>query len=136
MFNNNKKNIGGNPTNVSKAVPPSLLSSDLVVNGNLESLGDIQIDGTIDGDVKSGSLTISGTGVVRGTIEADDVTIAGAVTGQIRARHVILLKGAKVIADLIQDKLSIEPGAFFEGSCSQYTPDDGNAVQLEYAGEN
>ena len=34
-----------------------------------------------------------------------------------------------MIADLIQDKLSIEPGAF-EGSCSQYTPDDGNAVQL------
>ena len=90
MFNNNKK-IGGNAKNVSKAVPPSLLSSDLVVNGNLESLGDVQIDGTIDGDVKSISLTISGTGVVRGTIEADDVTIAGAVTGQIRARHVILL---------------------------------------------
>ena len=53
MFNNNKKNIGGNSTNISKSVPPSLLSSDLVVNGNLESLGDIQIDGTIDGDVKS-----------------------------------------------------------------------------------
>ena len=95
-----------------KPVPPSLLSSDLVVNGNLESSGDVQIDGSIDGDVKSGSLTISGTGVVRGTIEADEVTIAGTVTGQIRARHVVLLKGAKVIADLIQDKLSIEPGAF------------------------
>ena len=135
MFNS-KKNISGNSVNVSKTVPPSLLSSDLVVNGNLESSGDVQIDGSIDGDVKSGSITISGTGVVRGTIEADEVTIAGTVTGQIRARHVVLLKGAKVIADLIQDKLSIEPGAFFEGSGSQYTPDDGNAMQLEYAGEN
>ena len=77
-----------------QTVPPSLLSSDLVVNGNLESLG-CSNDGTIDGDVKSGSLTISGTGVVRGTIEADEVTIAGTVTGQIRARHVVLLKGAK-----------------------------------------
>ena len=135
MFNS-KKTSSGNSVNVSKTVPPSLLSSDLVVNGNLESSGDVQIDGSIDGDVKSGSLTISGTGVVRGTIEADEVTIAGTVTGQIRARHVVLLKGAKVIADLIQDKLSIEPGAFFEGSCSQYTSDDGNAMQLEYAGEN
>ena len=135
MFNS-KKNISGNSVSVSKTVPPSLFSSDLVINGNLESSGDVQIDGTIDGDVKSGSLTISGSGVVRGTIEADEVTIAGTVTGQIRARHVVLLKGAKVIADLIQDKLSIEPGAFFEGSCNQYTPDDGNAVQLEYAGDN
>ena len=94
MFNS-KKNISGNSVNVSKTVPPSLLSSDLVVNGNLESSGDVQIDGTIDGDVKSGSLTISGTGIVRGTIEADEVTIAGTVTGQIRARHVVLLKGAR-----------------------------------------
>ena len=115
MFNS-KKNISGNSVNVSKTVPPSLLSSDLVVNGNLESSGDVQIDGSIDGDVKSGSLTISGTGVVRGTIEADEVTIAGTVTGQIRARHVVLLKGAKVIAVLIQDMLSIEPLSFFEGS--------------------
>ena len=66
----------------------------------------------------------------RGTIEADEATIKGTVTGQIRARYVVLLKGARVIADLIQDKsLNRE---LFEVA-SQYTPDDGNAVQLEYA---
>ena len=53
MFNS-KKTSSGNSVNVSKTVPPSLLSSDLVVNGNLESSGDVQIDGSIDGDVKSG----------------------------------------------------------------------------------
>lgn len=136
MFGNNKKDSIGGAGVPSKAVPPSLLSSDLVITGNVESAGDVQIDGTIDGDIKTIALTISGSGTVRGTIEADEVTIAGNVTGQIRARHVVLLKGAKVIADLVQDKLSIEPGALFEGSCSQYTSDGGNAMQLEYAGEN
>ena len=117
----------------SKGTAPSLLSSDLVVTGNLESDGDMQIDGTIDGDIKSFTLTVSETGVIRGTIDAEEVTIAGSVTGQIKARHVILVKGAKVIADLIQDRLSIEPGAFFEGNCRQY-PDDNEAeaIQLEY----
>ncbi|MBH67845.1 MAG: hypothetical protein CMM58_05785 [Rhodospirillaceae bacterium] len=133
MFNSNKKVTVGNSSISSKSVPPSLLSSDLIITGNLESTGDMQIDGTIDGDVKSTIVTISSSGVVRGTIEAEEVTIAGQVTGQIRARHVVLLKGAKVIADLIQDKLSIEPGAFFEGSCSQYTAEEGYAMQLEYA---
>ena len=133
MFNSNKRVIVGNSSSSSKSVPPSLLSSDLIINGNLESSGDMQIDGTIDGDVKSAIVTISSSGTVRGTIEAEEVTIAGNVTGQIRARHVVLLKGAKVIADLIQDKLSIEPGAFFEGSCSQYTAEEGYAMQLEYA---
>ena len=66
-------------------------------------------------------------------VDAEEVTVAGSVTGQIKARHVILIKGAKVIADLIQDRLSIEPGAFFEGNCRQYEDDSSlEAIQLEY----
>jgi cytoskeletal protein CcmA (bactofilin family) len=133
MFNNNKKETGTKTHGPSKGIAPSLLSSDLVITGNLESAGDMQIDGTIDGDIKSFTLTVSETGVVRGTVDAEEVTIAGSVTGQIKARHVILIKGAKVVADLVQDRLSIEPGAFFEGNCRQY-PDDNSeeAIQLEY----
>ena len=133
MFNNSNKENGIKIPGSSKGTAPSLLSSDLVITGNLESDGDMQIDGTIDGDIKSFTLTVSESGVIRGTIDAEEVTIAGSVTGQIKARHVILVKGAKVIADLIQDRLSIEPGAFFEGNCRQY-PDDNEAeaIQLEY----
>ena len=117
----------------SKGTAPSLLSSDLTITGNLESEGDMQIDGILDGDIKSFTLTVSESGVIRGTIDAEEVTIAGSVTGQTKARHVILVKGAKVIADLIQDRLSIEPGAFFEGNCRQYTEEnEPEAIQLEY----
>ena len=137
MFNSNKKEIGSKIPGPSKGNAPSLLSSDLVITGNLESLGDMQIDGTVDGDIKSFTRTVSKSGVVRGTVDAEEVTIAGTVTGQIKARHVILIKGAKVVADLLQDRLSIEPGAFFEGNCRQY-PDDNTeeAIQLEYDQQN
>ena len=133
MFNNSKKDNVMKTLGPSKGTAPSLLSSDLTITGNLESEGDMQIDGTIDGDIKSFTLTVSESGVIRGTVDAEEVTIAGSVTGQIKARHVILVKGAKVIADLIQDRLSIEPGAFFEGNCRQY-PDENEpeAIQLEY----
>ncbi|MAK00162.1 MAG: hypothetical protein CMM13_05720 [Rhodospirillaceae bacterium] len=133
MFNNSKKENRVKIPGPSKGTAPSLLSSDLTITGNLESEGDMQIDGTIDGDIKSFTLTVSESGVIRGTIDAEEVTIAGSVTGQIKARHVILVKGAKVIADLIQDRLSIEPGAFFEGNCRQYTDEnEPEAIQLEY----
>ena len=133
MFNNNKKASGVKTPGPPKGVAPSLLSSDLNITGNLESAGDMQVDGTIDGDIKSFTLTVSESGVIRGTVDAEEVTVAGSVTGQIKARHVILVKGAKVIADLIQDRLSIEPGAFFEGNCRQYEDDNGaEAIQLEY----
>ena len=89
---------------------PSLLSSDLVINGNLESTGDMQVDGTVEGDIKSKKLMISASAVVRGPTEAKSVVIAGSVIGPIKARHVTLNKSAKVIADVIQECLSIDPG--------------------------
>ena len=48
------------------------------------------------------------------------MVIAGSVTGQIKARHLTLIKTASVIADVVQERLSIEPGAFFEGSCRHF----------------
>lgn len=126
MFNNKKEVTTPNATPVKNAAP-SLLGSDLVINGNLESDGDMQVDGTIEGDIKSKKLTVSGTAVVRGSIEAESVVIAGNVTGQIKARHVTLSKSARVIADVIQERLTIEPGAFFEGNCRHF-PGDGEAT--------
>lgn len=132
MFN--KKAKPSNQAPQAKPAAPSIVSADLNVNGNLHSTGDIQIDGTVEGDIQSGKLTISGSAVVRGAIEADSVVIAGQVTGQIKARHVTLMKSAKVIADVIQERLSIEPGAFFEGNCRHFPeekPSKGAPVKLE-----
>ena len=38
------------------ASTPSIISADLKVVGNLESAGDLQIDGRIEGDIKSRSV--------------------------------------------------------------------------------
>lgn len=108
----------------SKPAAPSIISADLAINGNLNSGGDVQVDGTVEGDIVSNKLTVSSSAVVRGAIEAETVVIAGSVTGQIKARHVTLIKTARVIADVIQERLSIEPGAFFEGNCRHFPSED------------
>ncbi|WP_323795885.1 polymer-forming cytoskeletal protein [Nisaea sp.] len=118
-----KKDNRGQQQASQKQAAPSILSADLVVNGNLVSDGDMQVDGTVEGDITSKKLTISSTAVVRGSIEADAIVIAGAVTGQVKARHVTLSKTARVIADVVQERLTIEPGAFFEGNCRHF-PDE------------
>jgi cytoskeletal protein CcmA (bactofilin family) len=120
-----KQKAAANPggSNVASPAAPSLLSADLVINGNLTSEGDMQVDGKVEGDILSKQLTISSQAVVRGSVEADTVVVAGEVTGQIKARHVTLTKTAKVIADVLQERLTIEPGAFFEGNCRHF-PDD------------
>ncbi len=127
MFSKKEASQQAAPAAPSKSAAPSLLSSDLLVNGNLESKGDMQVDGTVEGDIKSVKLTISATAVVRGSVEAESIVIAGQVVGQIKARHVTLAKSAKVVADVIQERLTIEPGAFFEGNCRHFPNEEGKS---------
>ncbi len=95
---------------------PSLISQDMRITGDLVSDGDIQVDGTIDGNVKTGMLTVGEKAQMRGEIEADSVRVCGSVTGQIQARSVEIVKTAKVVADIIHETLSIEAGAFVTGN--------------------
>lgn len=105
-----------------KASPPSLLSPDLVVVGDMTSDGEIQIDGTIAGDIRSHSLLIGENAKITGEIIAETVTVHGTVIGQIKAHKVSLARTARVTGDILHDELSIENGAFLEGHCKRLAP--------------
>jgi len=96
---------------------PSIISSDLVVHGKLTATGDIQIDGTVEGDIRSQSLTIGEKASITGEIVADDIVIRGRVIGTIRGRRVQLSSTSHVEGDILHEALAVETGAFFEGNC-------------------
>ncbi len=96
---------------------PSIISADLKVIGDLTCSGDIQIDGTIEGDVKSKTVTVGEGAQINGSISADTVNIRGSVSGETRATTVVVSKSARVEGDIIHEQLSIESGAFLDGYC-------------------
>ena len=100
-----------------KSKAPSILSNDLVLNGSISSEGEVQLDGSIDGDVRAGSLTIGEEASVNGEVIADTVVVRGRVTGSIRARQVQLASTARIEGDIVHSSLSVESGAFFDGNC-------------------
>lgn len=106
---------GGPARSASGSVVPSLVSADLKVVGNLESAGDLQIDGEVKGDVKSRSVTVGESAKVKGSISAETLRIAGAVDGQIRSTSVTVARTGKVKGDIFHQTLSIEAGATIEG---------------------
>lgn len=106
-----------NPGSMVKTNAPTLVGPDLAINGDLESPGDIQIDGMTDGAIRCRKLVIAASAVVRGTITADTVLIAGQFTGEIEARDVVFGESARVAANILQEKLTIEYGGVFEGTC-------------------
>jgi cytoskeletal protein CcmA (bactofilin family) len=96
---------------------PSIISADLVVNGTLISAGDIQIDGRIEGDVRSAGLVIGDKAEIHGEIYAEDVTVRGKVIGCIRASKILLASTSHVEGDILHEAFAVESGAFFEGNC-------------------
>jgi len=97
------------------ASPPSILSADIKITGNIESAGDIQIQGTIHGDVHSKTVTINQGAHIEGSIHADIAEISGSIKGQVRAQTVNITKSAKVVGDIIHETVAIEAGAYLEG---------------------
>ena len=103
------------PDKSGKSNVPSIISSNLTITGHMNTNGDVQIDGTIDGDVQSKQITLGESGVVNGAIVADLARISGTVNGSITARVVELGRAAKITGDINHFSLAIEPGAFIQG---------------------
>lgn len=95
---------------------PSIISADLTIVGNLTSSGDLQVDGTVEGDISSRTLTIGEKAQVRGSVVADSVRVCGSINGQLQAASVVLAKSARVTGDISHSTLAIDAGAFIEGN--------------------
>ncbi len=95
---------------------PSILSSDLTVVGNIKTQGDIQIEGTVEGDIRAHQLVVGETATIKGEILGDDVVVNGRVIGRVRGLRVRLTATARVEGDIVHKTIAIESGAHFEGS--------------------
>lgn len=108
------------PRRVPSGRPPiaSIIANGVKIIGSVEADGaEIQIDGEIEGDIRGGSLTVGDTGMVKGNVVSESVTVHGRVEGSMRARKVMLARNAHVMGDIIHQSLSVEMGAVFEGQC-------------------
>lgn len=118
---------------VPKAKPPaSTLSTDLHIKGNMKTTGDIQISGTVDGDIRAHLLTVGEGSTVKGEIVADDIVVHGRVVGRVRGLKVRLTATARVEGDIIHKTIAIESGAHFEGSVTrQDDPLNSSAAKIK-----
>jgi cytoskeletal protein CcmA (bactofilin family) len=108
------------------AVSSSVIGTDLTVLGNLQSKGEIQIEGVVQGDIQAARVIVGQAARITGGVVADDVVVQGTVMGSIRGNRVTLQSSSKVEGDVFHQSLAIEQGAFFEGKSRR--SDDPTAV--------
>jgi cytoskeletal protein CcmA (bactofilin family) len=127
MFSKGNKTSNGNGhaqdarAEIAVKAVPSIISADLSIEGNLNSGGEIQVDGVVNGDIRCKALIVGVKGSVVGEVVAQTVRMHGAIKGMIRAKSVFLASTARMSGDVEHESLAIEPGAYMEGHCKRIT---------------
>jgi cytoskeletal protein CcmA (bactofilin family) len=90
------------------------------IKGDVRSDGDFRIDGKLNGSIQStGKIVVGNTGSIEGEINCQNADISGVVKATIKVKELLSLKATcKVSGDVHTNKLAIEPGAIFTGTCN------------------
>ena len=109
-----------NKSSVSDGNSINLIGNGTTIIGNIQSNGDVRIDGNLKGDISiSGKLVVGPLGHIKGNVVCQNADISGEIDGQITVTEWLSLKAnAKLLGDIITSKISIEPNAIFTGSCN------------------
>lgn len=97
----------------------TIIGAGAVISGNIESVGDIRIDGILKGNLACRSKILLGPeAIIEGDIIANQADILGKVLGKVKVNDLLHLHGKAVVQGNIQTgKLQIESTASFNGEC-------------------
>lgn len=103
----------------STSTSASLIGGGTTMKGDITSNGDLRIDGTLVGNINcTAKVIIGANGNVQGDINGQQADILGKVTGTIKVKDLLQLKGGCTVNGNLQAaKLQIEPTANFNGEC-------------------
>jgi len=95
------------------------LKKGTTITGDIKSESDARIDGIVNGNIDiKGKVIIGATGKITGDISCAFCDIEGDVKGKLLIKNTLTLKAtANYSGDITTNKLIIEPGAVFNGSC-------------------
>ena len=114
----------------------SVIGPDLIIQGNLISKGEVQIEGEVQGDIHGTHIIIGEKARVTGSIIAEECIIRGHVLGTVRGRRVLLQTSSHVEGDIYHQTVAIEQGAFFEGKSRRSDDPIAGMARLERTQEN
>lgn len=98
----------------------NIIGKTTSITGDISSEGDFRIDGKLEGSIETkGRVVIGKEGNVTGKIICNEADVEGTFSGNLQVLGVLTLKAtATICGDVITGKLSVEPGANFNATCT------------------
>ena len=102
----------------------SLLSRNVVIEGEVAGDENLHVDGSIKGNIKlNGNLFVGASGSVEADVEANNVVIQGKIVGNVIAEQQLEIQpSGRLIGDCTAASIDIREGAVFDGRSSMKRP--------------
>ena len=100
----------------------NIIASGTEIQGEINTAGDMRIDGKLTGNFTSNQkLVIGVSGIVEGNINCKDCDISGKITGNIYVGELLVLKSTSdVKGDISTNKIVVELDAQYSGVCKTH----------------
>jgi cytoskeletal protein CcmA (bactofilin family) len=110
---------------VAPAAPVTALETQIGPNtyfqGSIQSDGGVRIQGILEGNIDiTGNLVIGDGAKVIAEIKANNISISGAVKGNISGNRVEILETGRVWGDLTINSLLLNEGAYLRGQTTMH----------------
>jgi len=132
MFNQKSKSENANDVSAPGTGAATIIAAGTTLKGDISSNGDIRIDGSLQGNIQcQAKVVIGSNGSVDGDISGQQADIMGKVSGTIKVKELLQLKGGSYVnGNLYAGKLQIEPSANFNGQCHMTTATNGQVNEV------
>ena len=132
MFNQKSKSETAGDISAPGTGAATIIAAGTTLKGDISSNGDIRIDGSLQGNIQcQAKVVIGANGSVDGDISGQQADIMGKVSGTIKVKELLQLKGGSYVnGNLYAGKLQIEPSANFNGQCHMTTATNGQVNEV------
>lgn len=105
--------------NESESLLGNMIKSGTEITGDIKCTGDIRIDGKLMGSLHTdGRLVVGESGRIEGEVNCKNADVSGTIKARINVNELLSLKATcNLDGEISTNKLHIEPGANFTGSC-------------------
>lgn len=94
----------------------TVLGTNSTLEGTLRSNSNVRLDGAFTGALEiNGNVLIGETAKIHADVNARNISIAGAVRGNVTGKKVQILRTGRVWGDIRATALTTEEGAFIDG---------------------
>lgn len=97
----------------------AMVGDGISITGDVNANSNLKVEGRIEGRAVSSSqdIEVAESGVIKASITAKVIRIAGAVAGDISAKEkVVISKSGRVQGNIVAPRVQLDDGALFRGS--------------------